>query len=277
MNCSRSIPLLSEPIRLNYEKSFGDHNLTAFAGYEQSQGYDELLRGRRRNVISKLKLDLNLSDNEQERSNGKSNEYGRVNYFGTDGGSRYDAFEQSNVPNPNITWEEAKNFNAGFDANMLDGKFSMSFDYFYEKRREILITRNALVPNYTGLQLPQENLGKVDNEGIEVLANYQNTIGDLTYNIGGNFQFSDNRIVYIDEPNDVPDFRQAEGNPIDSRITYKTNGIFRDEADLANPPKGIVVIPGQAPGDIRYVDVNGDGKIDGEDQYRRNISATPKI
>ncbi len=354
-------------IRLDYEKTFEDHNFTAFLGYEQSQGYNEMLQGFRRNVVSKLKLDLDLAGTDQQSSNGNSGEYGRVNYFGSigydyqrkylidltfrrdgsynfpnkgrfgnfpsvsvgwtiskerfmastdtwldnlklrtsyammgndriesfqylakynlsdfhifgeNGGARYDAFVQANVPNPDITWEKSKNFNVGFDANMFDNKLVVNFDYFYEKRRDILITRNASIPNYTGLQLPQENLGKVDNEGVEIVANYQNNIGDFYYTIGGNFQYSDNRIVYIDEPANVPEYRKAEGKPIDSKITYKTNGIFHDANDLANPPEGVVVIPGQEPGDLRYVDVNKDGRIDGEDQYRRDISATPKI
>jgi outer membrane receptor protein involved in Fe transport len=78
-----------------------------------------------------------------------------------------------NVPNRNITWEIAKVLNYGLDA-VLWKNLSMSVDYFYERRQGILIRRNESVPSYTGLALPQENLGEVDNSGIELMLDYKN-------------------------------------------------------------------------------------------------------
>jgi len=352
--------------RLDYEASFEDHNLTAFVGYEQTEGYMEGLKGYRRNLFSDRKVVLGMSGTDQQSADGWAEEWGRVNYFGSigydyqrkylidftfrrdgsynfpkkgrfgnfpsisagwniskepfmafsngwldnlkirsswakmgndripsfqyltmyalddfhifgdDGGERFEVFQQDNIPNPYITWETAKNFNVGFDAQLF-GNLMMNFDYFYEKRREILITRNASVPDYSGLQLPEENLGKVDNSGVELVLGYNNNIGSLNYNLDGNFQFSENRIVYIDEPPDVPPYRQAEGNPMDARIVYNTAGIFHSQEEIENPPDNVVVIPGQEPGDIKYVDMNGDGEITGEDKYRKSASSTPKI
>src|SRR5699024_3134039 len=129
---------------------------------------------------------------------------------------RYNGFYQNNAPNPIITWETARNWNISFDAALLNEKVTLSFDYFYNKRRDILISRNASVPEYTGLPLPDENLGKVDNSGIEVQASYTNNINNWSYNIGGNFSYNHNEIVYMDEAKNIPEYREKEGHPIGS-------------------------------------------------------------
>jgi TonB-linked SusC/RagA family outer membrane protein len=192
--------------------------------------------------------------------------------FGEDP-QRYESVIQSNVPNPDITWEKAKTLNFGFDAVILQG-LTMNVDYFYEKRRDILIARNASVPVYTGLQLPDENLGKVDNSGIEIKVNYQSQIGSFRYNIGGNFMNSQNKIVFMDEAKDVPDYRRKEGHPLDSWVIYKTDGIFNTQEEIDNTE---ATLTGTKPGDIKYVDVDGDGSITANDMVRRFSSQIPEI
>jgi len=193
--------------------------------------------------------------------------------FGEDP-TRYDGFLQTNAPNPNITWETARNWNIGFDASLFDEMLTINLDYFNDKRRKILIYRNASVPSYTGLSLPQENLGKVDNSGIELQLNYQHNLGDLQYNIGGNFSYNHNEIVFMDEAQNIPDYRKNEGHPMDSWLVYKTDGIFHNQEEVDNTD---AKLSGTKPGDIKYVDLNGDGEITGEDRYRKYTSQTPKI
>src|SRR5699024_3389918 len=157
--------------------------------------------------------------------------------------------------NPIITWETARNWNIGFDAALLSEKIALSFDYFYNKRRDILISRNASVPEYTGLPLPDENLGKVDNSGIEIQASYTNNINNWSHNIGGNFSYNHNEIVYMDEAKNIPEYREKEGHPIGSWLVYKTDGLFNNQEELDNTD---AILEGTKPGDIKYVDLNGD-------------------
>ncbi|MFW5945023.1 MAG: SusC/RagA family TonB-linked outer membrane protein, partial [Bacteroidota bacterium] len=352
-------------VRLNYERSFGDHNLTAFVAYEQNDGYYENLQGYRRDVVSDKKVDLWAASTSGMESHGSSSEWGRVNYFGSVGydyqrkylidftlrrdGSfnfpkegrfglfpsvsagwtiseepfmgitntwldnlklraswakmgndrvpsfqylikygldswypfgegnpvRYNAFAQSNVPNPNITWESARTWNLGFDATIFDEMLNINFSYFYEKRRDILISRAAEIPDYTGLSLPDENLGKVDNSGFELELDHNNTIGsNFKYNLGGNVAYNHNEIVYMAEPKDVSEYREQEGHPMDSWVVYKTDGIFNTQEEVDNTE---AKLSGTKPGDIKYVDVNGDGEITGDDMVRRYTSQTPKL
>jgi hypothetical protein len=193
--------------------------------------------------------------------------------------TRYDGFVQSNVPNPDITWETSTNMNVGLDAILFKQKLSMNIDYFYEWRRDILIVRNASVPTYTGLSLPAENLGKVDNQGFEYQVDFKNKAGNFWYNIGGNIAYTRSKIVYMDESKDIPEYQKREGYPLDSYLTYKTNGLFNTQAELDDPNNYKITSGGytQTLGDVIYIDVDKSGTITSLDQYRRRTSATPEI
>jgi TonB-linked SusC/RagA family outer membrane protein len=182
------------------------------------------------------------------------------------------AMDIINVPNTNITWEVAKVLNYGLDA-VLWKKLTMSLDYFIEHRQGILIRRNESVSAYTGLALPQENLGEVDNSGVELMLDYQGGRGDLRYQIGGNFSFNRSKIVFMDESKDIPDYQRKEGHPVNSILAYKADGIFGSQAELDSYPH----LGGAIPGDIKYVDVNADGQINDSDQVRHYTSHNPEI
>ena len=186
--------------------------------------------------------------------------------------NQVNTFIKSQTPNPNITWETSEIINAGFDASFIEGKLSASFDYFYEKRRDILIQRSASIPDYAALSLPDENLGKVDNSGFETTVNYRNTVNDLRYEVGFNLTYTRNKVVYLDEPANVYDWQKIEGFPSASYLLYKTDGIFNSQEEIDATK---AVLPGTQPGDIKYVDVSGDDEITGDDRYRRYASNIP--
>lgn len=175
--------------------------------------------------------------------------------------------------NPIVTWESAQIANIGFSALFLNNKFGLDLDYFYSKRRDILITRNASVPSYTGLTLPAENLGKVDNQGIEIVANYQDKSGDFSWGINGNFTFAKNKVVYMDEAASVPEWQKREGNAIDCILMYEALGIYQTQQEIDNS----VHIDGAKPGDLIYLDQNNDGAITTDDMHYIYQSATPQI
>ncbi|MDZ7690884.1 MAG: SusC/RagA family TonB-linked outer membrane protein [Balneolaceae bacterium] len=185
----------------------------------------------------------------------------------------YSGVAATNTANPGITWETSYKTNAGIDFGAWQGKLDLSLDVFHEKRRDILINRNASVPDYAAISLPDENLGKVDNRGVELTLNHQNSIDDINYNLGGNLTYHKSKIIYMDEASSIPDYQQQEGHPIQSWLVYQADGLYRTQSEIDNSPH----LPGTQPGDIRYVDVNEDGEITGDDRFRRYTSPIPKM
>lgn len=199
-------------------------------------------------------------------------------YLFVDGGMMFGdavqkALYQSVTANPNVTWETAKTFNVGFNTQFFDNKFNLDFDYFYSRRDDILRTRNASIPDYAGLVLPAENIGKVKNQGIEIVAGYRDRIGDFHWGINGNFTYAENRVVYMDEASSIPEWQKATGHPIDAITMYKAIGIYQTWDEVNSTPH----ISGAQPGDLIYYDTNDDGIINWDDAIRCNESPTPKI
>jgi len=177
------------------------------------------------------------------------------------------------TPNPNITWETAQKFNLGVDFKLSKRFLDGSIDVFYEKRSDILAPRNASIPVYAGLTLPDENIGKVANRGIEIQLNHENKINDFTYFFGGQFSFAESKILYIDESPNVPEWQRRTGRPVDFILLYQADGIYNNQEEIDNS----VSFPDARPGDVRIVDKNGDGVLNELDQIILENSPTPKI
>jgi TonB-linked SusC/RagA family outer membrane protein len=189
------------------------------------------------------------------------------------GGTDVSGLTETNVPNPNITWETAKTWNIGFDATLWDGLLGIEFDYFKTRRSDILTKRSAVIPVYTGLTLPDENIGIVDNKGFEIILTHDRTINDFRYSLSGNVSFARNKVIFSDEQPAAEPYQLATGRPIGSRILYNAIGIFKDQAAVDNYPH----MPGTVPGDIIYEDVNKDGEINSRDMIRVNQPNIPEI
>ena len=177
------------------------------------------------------------------------------------------------VPNPNITWEVANQANIGFDVLLFNNKLSVSADYFNNIRSQILIQRNASVPNSAGLTLPPENIGKVQNRGFEGVIGYHSQAGDFEYNLSVNGSYSKNKIVFWDETPGIPEYQQSTGKPMGSALYYQAIGIFKDQAAVDAYPHWA----GAQPGDVIFKDVNLDGKIDGLDRVMDEHNSVPRF
>lgn len=191
--------------------------------------------------------------------------------FGTEP-SYVQGIYETRTANPLVTWEKAKTWNIGFSAQFLNNKFGLDFDYFQSNRNDILITRNASVPTYSGLSLPSENLGKVKNHGFEVVASYRDRAGDFEWGVTGNMTYANNEVVYMDEAVKTPEWQKATGHPIDGMVMYKALGIYQTQAEIDATPH----LAGTKPGDLIYQDTNGDKKITWDDAIRIDKSTTPK-
>lgn len=155
---------------------------------------------------------------------------------------------QTNVPNPYITWETAKTWNAGFDASLWSGLLDIEFDYFNSRRSDILTKRSASIPEYTGLELPDENIGIVDNKGFELVLSHTNKINKLSYRLSANVSFARNKVVFADEQPAAESYQYFTGRPHGAGLYYKALGVFKDQAQVDATPH----LPGTQPGDLIY-------------------------
>jgi len=185
----------------------------------------------------------------------------------------YAGLQQSGNPNPSITWERAKIFNIGFESKFMDNKITLNFDYFYQRRSDILVQRQASVPDFTGIGLPDENFGIVDNKGFEMEGGYTDRIGDFTLNFNGNLAFARNKVIEYDEPERNVPWQVRTGHPNGVELLYKSIGIF-DSDEQAN---SMTSVPGARGGDIIIQDTDGDGEITADDQILFDETADPKL
>lgn len=180
---------------------------------------------------------------------------------------------ESKKGNPNITWETAAKQNYGVDMKFLKDRLSLNFDYFVEHRKNILKAR-TVTPDYLAVSLPIANIGKVDNKGYEINLKWEDRINEVRYNIGANLSYAKNKVVFIDEITYPYEWMQTEGKPVGQQFGYVFDGYFTEEeaANYENlkgnieggiPDQGSGYVP--LAGDVKYKDLNKDGKIDEKD------------
>lgn len=182
--------------------------------------------------------------------------------------------EPTRTPNPNITWEVGTTYNVGLDFKFLQNRLSWETDAFYHKRTNMLIYRNASLPETSGITLPRENLGEMCNRGFESLISWQDRAGKVNYNASINMTYAKNKILYWDEVPGVPEYQQSTGHLANTDLYYVYDGVFKDQAEVdATKARW----SGARPGDIKFKDVNGDGKIDADDRVRSKRNSEPKF
>lgn len=194
-------------------------------------------------------------------------------YLTNNGATMNQALKEGVAPNQNVTWETATQKNIGLDLQFLNGDLAFTIDYFHNKRSDILWKRNASVPGTSGLVLPDENLGKVQNQGVDFNIDYRRNFKDFRLGINLNGVYAKNKILFWDEAPGTPEWQKSTGKPIDSGLYYEAIGIFKDQAAVDAYPHWA----GARPGDIIFKDVNGDNVIDGNDRVRNDKSRTPRF
>lgn len=184
-------------------------------------------------------------------------------------------YYESLAGNVKAHWEEASQTDFGVDVNMFNNRLTLTADYFNNLRSKILITQTQSVPDFTGLSgiLPTVNLGKVRNKGFDFELAWADKIKEVSYRIGLNGGYANNKVLFFDEATNIPDYQKNTGHPMNSGIYYDAIGIFHDQAEIDNYPH----MDGARPGDIIFRDVNDDKVIDGKDKIRINKSAVPTL
>lgn len=179
------------------------------------------------------------------------------------------------LQNSNLRWESKTTTDVGIDATFLNGKIQLTADYFYSLSKDLLL--RVPIPISAGNQgdNPFDNLGKIQNKGIELGLTYQDKRGDFRYSINGQITSIQNKVLQLVPTNgNQPLYgygqitRTAVGGPLASFYVFKQNGIFQNQAEIDAGPRQ----PNVTPGDVRYVDSNGDGQVNNDD---RQIVGTP--
>ncbi|UXP32727.1 TonB-dependent receptor [Reichenbachiella agarivorans] len=182
--------------------------------------------------------------------------------------------------NEDIQWEESKQLDLAVDFGLFENRLTGTADV-YNKTTTMLLFDPPIQP-HAGIAPPTQNVGSVENKGIEMSLNFRNAAGELNYSIGANATYNKNKMLKIDNTGNAsipgapwavagPVTRTTEGEPISYFYGYKTDGIFQSNTEVFQHigPEGKPLQPKAVPGDVRFVDLNSDGVID--DQDRTNI------
>lgn len=219
--------------------------------------------------------------------NDRISSYQYLSGFQFSGGQIFDGslakgISPSRLANENVTWETATDYGIGVDFGILQ-KIDGSVELFKKRTEDILRPRNAAVPSTFGASLPDENLGIVENHGVEVTLNYNDKLGDIFWGASATFTNVKSEVIEMQEAENVADQLKSTGRPFGQKFGYVSAGLFQSQEEIDN---WHIQDGGDnstiQPGDIKYLDISGpegkkDGKVDSYDRTHIGKSDTPEI
>ena len=200
--------------------------------------------------------------------------------FGTSGGW-LQAVKELTAGNPNVTWETATKINLGFDAAFINDRLTVNLDLFWEDRKDILVSNASLLPAVTSLPSSYVNEGRVKNHGYELTLKWADQIGDLRYSISPSIAFARNKVIEMLEVPPMYEYLSRTGLPVGQRFGYELFEFYTQDTEERYLKTYGVPMPDQKIelkyGDCVYVDLNGDGVIDQNDQKPLGYTDQPEI
>ena len=204
------------------------------------------------------------------------------NYILGTGESMINGVKASGLANPDLKWEESEQYDLGLDFGFLNNALTFTIDYYKKKTNGMLMEMN--IPSYVGESKPIGNVGKMENQGVEMEAAYRIVRKDWSIRIGGNATYLKNKLIeYGNESGweNLDSFqgtgtitRAQNGLPFPYFYGYKTAGIFQNMDEVkaythTNTDGSVSIIqPSAVPGDVRFVDVDNNGVIDADDRTK---------
>lgn len=209
--------------------------------------------------------------------------------FGYDNATVMPGAVESRLGNPSVTWETSLKQNYGIDAKFFDNRLKATFDFFIERRKDILISRSTLpaITAFTSSLLPVVNMGEVENKGYEIELGWNDRIGDdFSYYIDANISYAKNKIIFQDEVEPNEPYLWRTGKQVGAQFGYVSDGFYgEDDFDITTDPEGKksyelkegMPVPriNPLPGDVKYKDLNGDNVINEDDQCQIGYSTRP--
>lgn len=183
------------------------------------------------------------------------------------------------LANPDVKWETVTEFNGGLEASLFNGALNFSAEYFDRTRTDMLLTLD--LPGVSGLRTITANTGEFNNKGLEFSVDYRKSTGDFQYNVNANLTTFDNKVVSLGDRGAIFPFVYSGsggstlirvGQPLGVFFGLVSEGIFQTKAqvDAANAidgnPATFYQVAGTGPGDFKYKDLNGDGRINDADK-----------
>ena len=178
------------------------------------------------------------------------------------------------LANPDVTWETSEQLDLGFDARLINSRLGIAFDWYKKTTKDWLV--RAPISAVWGLNAPFVNGGDVENRGFELALTWDDNIGDLKYSISGNLTYNKNEVTRIANTEGIIHgdanvlsqgttemYRAQEGYPIGYFYGYKTAGVFQNWEQVNNT---VAKYSGAQPGDLIFVDTNGDDQITENDR-----------
>ncbi len=217
----------------------------------------------------------------------KIGDYGYISLLNGEGtyvlnGNLVNGVAVGKTPNPKIKWEQSEQFDAGFDLSFLENKIEITSDYFVKTTNDLLISdvpvSGILGTSAPGASGPTVNAGTVRNSGVEFAIAYRGNITrDLTFRLNYNFTALKNEVLEVNNGTGVVEggsfgvgqpmpARMEVGQPIGYFYGYKTDGLFQTQEEVDAHPSQTALGAPASPGDIRFVDVNGDGVLNSDDR-----------
>ena len=199
--------------------------------------------------------------------------------FGTSGGW-LQAVKELTAGNPNVTWETAQKINVGMDVTFFS-KLHAYVDFFWEDRKDILVSNANTLSAVTSLPSSYVNQGRVKNHGFEVTLNWEDRIGNVHYNISPNVSFARNKVIEMLEVKPMYDYLSRTGLPVGQRFGYELFEFYQPGTEERYQAAYGKPMPDQnialKYGDCVYVDLNDDGIIDQNDQQPIGYTDNPEL
>ncbi|MFC7526047.1 SusC/RagA family TonB-linked outer membrane protein [Parapedobacter sp. GCM10030251] len=201
-------------------------------------------------------------------------------YFGNDKNTLLNGAYPDILPNELVSWETSEQLNLGFDARFAQDRLGVVFDWYRKSTIDWLLVAPILA--IYGTNPPFINGGDIENRGVELGLNWNETIHDFTYSIGLNGAYNRNRVVRIENfekliegdanvlsQGTLPMYRAQVGYPVGYFYGFRTAGIFQTADQIADyRAQGHGVLETAQPGDVIFVDTNGDGAITNDDKVQ---------
>ena len=236
--------------------------------------------GSMKNVVDMLKVrgSWGLVGNDQIGGNRRFIYLGTIAgsgsaYFGT-GVQGHAGIKEGDISNPNVSWEVAEKADVGVDLSLF-GKLKVQADVFKEHRSGIFLSRKSL-PYFSGISVtPYVNMGEMDNSGFDLAVDYHHKIGEVMVTGKGTYTFARNVLVNCDEAAYEYPYLNSTGQAYWQPFGYVSDGLFQNQAEIDAHADQSLFNP--QPGDIRYVDLNGDGVINTNDRKAIGYRDIPEI
>lgn len=173
------------------------------------------------------------------------------------------AYQTNSLANTDLKWETATIYNAGFEANLWNDLLGIELDVFYKVTKDILESQGGtFAPSVGGYYPSTINTGKTDNRGFELVLNHNNRIGSFNYGARFNLQWHKNRYLSVRESPNIQSHLVRNGRALGEKHGLVALGIFQTDEEAQNWPS---IFGDNRAGDIKYLDVNGDGKLTYQD------------